>query len=248
MKQLESKIALVTGGNSGIGLATAKLFKAEGARVFITASSPNTYKVAQAELGDEFEVIQVDVSNASEVDRLAATIREKAGHLDAIVANAGISNIQPIESFQDSDYDRVFDINTKGIFLTVQKLSSLLRDGSSVVLMSSAAGTMGFSGGSVYGASKAAVRSFGRMWAAELGPRKIRVNTVSPALIETPIIQKSNLGTETDGFIKTVANLSALKRLGQPEEVAQAILFLASSRSSYINGVELMIDGGQASL
>ncbi|RYZ70909.1 MAG: SDR family oxidoreductase [Proteobacteria bacterium] len=248
MKQLEGKVALVTGGNSGLGLATAKLFKEEGARVFITASSANTFKAAQAEYGSQFEIVQADVSKAAEVEQLTKTIQREAGHLDVLVANAGISIIKRTEEFEEGDYDRGFDINTKGLYLTVQKLSPLLAKNASVVLMASAAATMGFNGGSVYGASKAAIRSFGRMWAAEFTGREIRVNTVSPSLIETPIIQKLGDDPETLNMLSEISNKNALKRLGRPEEVAEAILFLASSRSSYINGIELMIDGGQISM
>lgn len=244
MKQLENKIALVTGGNSGIGLATAKLFKEEGAKVIITARSNETFDLAHKEYGDAFDVIQTDVSKVKDIDNLMSKIQAKHGRLDVVVANAGISIIKPVTEFTEEEYDRLYDTNVKSVYFTVQKAAPLLSEGASVVIMASAASWMGFGGGSVYGATKAALNAYTRHFTAEFAPRKIRFNSISPSLIETPIQSKfTNDPAKLEAF-RAAGRLNPLGRMGEAEEVAQSILFLASKQSSYVNGTELYIDGG----
>lgn len=244
MKQLENKIALITGGNSGIGLATAKRFYEEGARVIITARSEETYATTLKTRGNKFEVIRADVSRPQEIKGLMETIRKKHGHLDIIFANAGISIVKPTLEFDEESYDQSFDTNVKGVFYTVKYALPLLKDGSSVVVNASQAGHLGFSGTSVYGATKGAVLSLVRQWTAEFAERRIRFNSVSPGLINTPIIDKLGLPEEGVKFFKDFGKKNPIGRLGDPTEVADAVLFLASNQSSYINGTDISIDGG----
>lgn len=244
MKQLENKIALVTGGNSGIGLATAKRFKDVGATVIITARSNETFAQAQAEFGNVFDVIQTDVSKLQDLGRLMTTIERRYGRIDVLVANAGISTIHPLSDFSESSYDQLFDTNVKSVFFTVQKADRLLSAGASVILTASAASSMGFPGGAAYGATKAALNAFARHFAAEFAARKIRFNSISPALIDTPIQTKFTKDPATLEAVRAGGRRNPLGRIGEADEVAQSILFLASSQSSFINGIELVIDGG----
>lgn len=244
MHQLKDKVVLITGGNSGIGLSTAKLFHSKGAKVVITARSAETFDHAKKEFGKDFHVVRTDVSNATQVESLMTEVKSKYVSLDILIANAGISLVKPLSEFDEASYDSVFDINVKGVFLTIQKAEPLMKDGGSIVITSSAASFMGFPGGSVYGATKAALNAFARNFAAEFAPRKIRVNSISPSLIETPIQAKFTTDKETLEAFRAVGKRNPLGRIGQPEEVAESILFLASEQSSYVNGIELVVDGG----
>lgn len=245
MGKLAGKVALVTGGNSGIGLATAKLFHAEGAKVVITARSSETYAKAKAEYGDRFDVIQTDVSRPEQLDRLFAHIKSAHGGLDVLFANAGIAQFSPTTDSGPDFFDAQFGTNVRGLFFTVAKAVPLLRKGSSVVLNASVLSSKGSPGASVYAATKAAVRSFARSWTTEFPVADVRFNVVSPGPIETPIFHRSGMtAEEAQGFKDNVANSLPAKRMGRPEEIAQAVLFLASSDSSFVAGAELFADGG----
>ncbi len=246
-KKLEGKIALVTGGNSGIGLATAQRFVVEGARVFITGRRQKELDAAVAEIGAGATGVQGDVSSLVDLDRLYATIKEQAGKLDVIFANAGIAEFVPLDAITEEHYDRIFDANVKGLLFTVQKSLGLLSQGASIILNASVAGSKGFAGGSVYSASKAAVRSFARAWMMDLKDRGIRVNVISPGPIQTPIMGKGSGDAEKDkALIDQIVGGVPLGRIGQSGEVASAAVFLASSEGSFVNGVELFVDGGLA--
>jgi len=245
MKKLDNKIALVTGGNSGIGLATAQLYKEHGAKVIITASSKQSFDKAQKELGDQFDIVQTDVSKATELDRLYAHIKTKYGKLDVLFANAGIAKFRPTSDVDEAHFDSQFNTNVKGLYFTVAKALPLLSDGSSVILNASVVATKGFPGSSVYSATKAAVRNFARTWTAEIPSEKARFNVLSPGPIETPIFGKMELSAEQQqGFSANIKNTSPAKRFGTPGEMAQVALFLASSDSSYILGADIIADGG----
>lgn len=246
-QKLHNKIAVITGGTSGIGLATAKRYVEEGATVVITGRNKETLDKAIEELGANVHGIQSDVSKLDDLDRLYSEVKEKLGHIDILFANAGVAEIASIEDSDEAFYDRQFDINVKGLFFTVQKALPLLKDGSSIILNASIVATKGFESFSVYSATKAAVRSFARSWATDLAARKIRVNAISPGPIETPIYGKFGLPQEQieqmgASFVAQVP----LARFGQASEIADAALFLASNDSSYINGVDLAVDGGIA--
>jgi NAD(P)-dependent dehydrogenase (short-subunit alcohol dehydrogenase family) len=245
MHRLERKVAVVTGGNSGIGLATAKRLKDEGARVAISGRSQKTLDEAVKTLGKDLLAIQADVANLSEIDKLFKTVSEKLGKIDVLFVNAGIAKFVPLASVTEELYDELFDIDAKGAYFTIQKALPYLNDGASIILNTSVAGQKGVVNGTVYGATKAALRSFGRSIAAELAGRKIRVNAVAPGPIETPIFGRTGLPKEqSDEFVKSLVAQIPLKRLGQPEEVAAAVAFLASSDASFITGVEINVDGG----
>ncbi|QFY44547.1 glucose 1-dehydrogenase [Candidatus Methylospira mobilis] len=245
MSKLSGKIAVITGGNSGIGLATAKLFANEGATVVITGRRQAELDAAVAEIGGNTVGVHGDVSKLADLDKLYAEIKAKFGHLDIVFANAGIVELAPVGMVTEEHFDKVFDINVKGLLFTVQKALPLLVDGGSIILNSSIANTTGFEGFGVYSATKAAVRSFARTWTAELKARKIRVNVVSPGPIATPIFDTVGWSEQQiDEFGTTVTTQVPLGRFGQPEEIAQAVLFLASSDSSYVAGVDLYVDGG----
>lgn len=244
MQKLEGKTALVTGGNSGIGLATAKAFKEQGARVIITARSPETYKKAKAEYGTHFDVVQTDVSKLEDLDRLYAHIKTTYGGLDIVFANAGIANFIPTTEVTSENFDAQFNTNVKGLYFTVAKAIPLLRKGSSVVLNASVVATKGSAGGSVYAATKAAVRSLARSWTAEFPVEQIRFNVISPGPIETPIFDRSMTDEQKTGFIKSITEKVPAKRMGQVEEIANAVLFLASNDSTYFAGADLVADGG----
>jgi len=247
--KLEGKVAIVTGGSTGIGLATAQEFASEGAHVFITGRRQNELDAAVKQIGKNATAIQSDVSNLDDLDRLFATVKEKEGRIDVLFANAGVAEFVPLGSITEEHFDKTFSINVKGLLFTVQKALPLFADGGSIILNASVAGSKGFEAFSVYSATKAAVRSFARTWTADLKPRKIRVNTVSPGPIETPILNKA-VSTKEE-LIQLKASLASgvpLGRMGLPEEVAKAALFLASDDSSFVTGIELFVDGGMGQL
>lgn len=241
MKRLEGKIALVTGGTSGIGLATAKRFVAEGAYVFITGRRQKELDAAVEEIGENARGVQGDVSISKDVDRLIETIKSEKGVLDVVFANAGWGEFKSIEEITEEHLDKTLTINVKGVVFTVQRSLPLLRDGGAVVLNSSITGTTGPSTFSIYAATKAAVRSFARTWTTDLAHRKIRVNVVSPGFVPTP--GYDYLGITSEMVAQEVTRIP-LGRAGLPDDIANAVLFLASEESSYITGIELFVDGG----
>jgi NAD(P)-dependent dehydrogenase (short-subunit alcohol dehydrogenase family) len=248
-KSLDGKVALITGGNSGIGLATAQLFLQEGARVAISGRERKTLDAAQQKLGPESLVVQTNVSNLAQLDAMYQAIDKHYGRLDIIFANAGVAIPCPLEQMSEERFDSVFDINVKGTYFTVQKALPYLKTGATIILNASIAQYTGVPGLSAYGASKAAVRALARLFAAELASRGIRVNVVTPGPIATPIWGRvegaSGLDPETE---KRLVARVPLARMGQPEEVARAVLFLASDASSYTTGCEIMVDGGVVDL
>jgi NAD(P)-dependent dehydrogenase (short-subunit alcohol dehydrogenase family) len=247
MAKLAGKIALVTGGNSGMGLETARLFAAEGAKVVITGRRQKDLDEAVKSIGASAFGVQGDVSKMADLDRLFAAIKGKFGHLDVIFANAGFGEVAPLANVTEDQFDRQFATNVKGLFFTVQKALPLLRDGASIILNSSIANYKGMEAMSVYSATKAAVRSFARTWTSDLKARKIRVNSLSPGPIETPIFGKMGLNQEqANGFKQALPGMVPLGRIGSSEEIATVALFLASDDSSYVTGIDLTVDGGMA--
>jgi len=245
MQKLNNQIALITGGTSGIGLATAQRLIAEGAQVIITGRTQETLDGALEELGERAIGVRGDVSVAADREALFATIQERYGRIDILFANAGILTMAPFEEQDEEGLNRLFAVNFNGAYFAVQGALPLMGEGSSVVINTSVAGAIGFEGGSVYGATKAALRSLVRTLAAELAPRGIRVNAVSPGPIETPIYGKLGLDQATvDGFAEELTAKVPLKRFGRADEIASATLFLASTEASFVNGVELTVDGG----
>jgi len=248
-KKLEGKIAVITGGNSGMGLATAKLFAAEGAKVVITGRRQAELDSAIKEIGANAIGVQGDVANLQDLDRLYATVKSKYGHIDVLFANAGLGKVVPFGQVSEKDFDLQFDVNVKGLFFTVQKALPLITDGGSIILNASIAGSKGMQAMSVYSATKAAVRSFARTWTTDLKDRKIRVNAISPGPIATPIFGKMGLTEEQQQqFGANIIERVPMGRIGNPEEIASAVLFLASSDSSYVTGIELTVDGGAAQI
>jgi len=247
MNKLEGKIALITGGNSGIGLATAKQFVNEGAYVFTTGRRDPELTRAVKEIGRNVTGVQGDVSNLGDLDRLFAQIEQERGRLDIVFANAGIARYAPFGKITEEFYDSIFDINVKGLLFTVQKALPLLADGASIILNASVVGSKGLSAISVYSATKAAIRSFARTWTTDLKDRRIRVNAVSPGSIDTPGMSDLLASAESgEQRRKMIPNLVPLGRFGTPTEIAKAVVFLASDDSSYITGTELFVDGGFA--
>ncbi len=243
MGRLEGKIAVITGGNSGIGLATARRFVEEGVFVFITGRRQAELDKAAAAIGNNVAAVQGDVSSIDDLDRLYATVKEAKGGIDILFANAGILEPLPTAHVTPEHYDRIFDINARGVYFTVQKALPLLRDNASVIVNGSGAWTRGIPVYSTYAATKAALRSFVRTWTAELAPRGIRANIISPGPIDTPIVDvfpSEQRGPMTEQLVKMIP----MGRIGRPEEIADAAVFLASSESSYISGVDLPVDGG----
>jgi NAD(P)-dependent dehydrogenase (short-subunit alcohol dehydrogenase family) len=245
MNRFEGKIAVVTGGNSGIGLASAKRFAQEGARVAITGRDKKTLELAEKEIGAGTLALQADVAKPADLDRLYEAVAQKLGRIDVLFVNAGIAKFAPFTAMPANDYDEQFGINIRGAYFTIQKALPLLNDGGSIVLNTSAAGNKGQAGASAYAASKAALRSLARNLTVELAPRGIRVNAIAPGPIVTPIWGRSQRPKEeVDQFTQQILAAVPLKRFGQAEEVAAAVAFLASSEASYIAGVELHVDGG----
>ena len=247
MGKLEGKVALVTGGNSGIGLATAKAFVNEGAFVFITGRREAELAAAVEEIGGHVAAVQGDVSNRGDLDRLFEQIKKEKGRLDIVFANAGVAKYAPLGDITDEFYDAIFDVNVKGVLFTVQKALPLMPDGASIILNASIVASKGFSANSVYSATKAAVRSFARTWTTDLKARRIRVNAVSPGSIDTPGLNDLLASSETgQQRAKMIASAVPLGRFGAPSEIAKAVVFLASDDSSYITAAELFVDGGLA--
>jgi NAD(P)-dependent dehydrogenase (short-subunit alcohol dehydrogenase family) len=250
MTKLEGKVAVITGGNSGIGLATAQRFVAEGAYVFITGRRQNELDAAVKLIGKNVAGVQGDVSNLADLDRLYDTVTREKGHIDILFANAGTGEFAPLGTITEKHFDKTFNANVKGLLFTVQKALPLLKDGSSVILNASIVSVTGSPALSVYSASKAAVRSFARTFTSDLKDRKIRVNAVSPGVIPSPGYRNS-LGL-TDEQIKQYADSAVvdipLGRTGTLDEVSKVVAFLASDESSYVTGIELFVDGGMAQI
>jgi NAD(P)-dependent dehydrogenase (short-subunit alcohol dehydrogenase family) len=245
MKSLDGKVAVITGGSSGIGLATAKIFQEAGAKVAVTGRTQKTLDDAAKELGNGALVLRSDVSKLADLDRLYSAVTKQFGRIDVLFANAGIAKFAPATDTSEAIYDEIFDINVKGLFFSIQKALPFLNGGASIILNSSVVGQSGIANATAYSASKAAVRSFARTLTTELAPRNIRVNVISPGPITTPIFDKLGLPKEAvEEFAAKVLPQVPLKRFGKPEEVGQAALFFASNASSYITGVELNVDGG----
>lgn len=247
--KLNNKVAVITGGSSGIGLATAKKFVEEGAYVFITGRRQSELDKAVAEIGKNVTAVQGDIASLEDLDRLYATIKSEKGSLDIIVASAGYVEVKTTAEVTPGHFDKTFDINAKGTFFTVQKALPLLNNNGAIVLVGSCIWLKGFPQYITYGATKAAIRFYTKAWAAELKDRGIRVNNLSPGAIDTPIIEVQFKTPEAVAGAKEMfAQFTPLGRIGQPEEMASAILFLSSNDSSYITGVDLVADGGMTQL
>lgn len=245
MNKLEGKIAVITGGNSGIGFATAQRFVEEGAYVFITGRRQSELDEAVKQIGDNIAGVQGDVSNFADLDRLYAMVKQKKGRLDILFANAGVAEFASLGEITEAHFDKTFSINVKGLLFTVQKALPLIQDGGSIILNASIAASKGIEASSIYNATKAAIRSFARSWTVDLKHRKIRVNAISPGPIDTPGLR--NL-VKTDGLLEQIKAMVPLGRMGTPDEVAKAVSFLASDDSSYVTGIELFFDGGMAQI
>jgi len=244
MGKLEGKVAVITGATSGMALATAKTFVAEGAYVFITGRRQKELDEAAKAIGKNVTGVQGDVGNLADLDRLFATVKAQKGHIDVLFASAGVGEFNiPIGSITEEHFDKTFNINVRGTLFTVQKALALMVEGGSIIMNGSIASIKGFPALSVYNASKAAVRSFARSWTSDLKDRKIRVNVISPGTIDTGIFVGVPKEVK-DQFI----SLIPMGRIGQPEEIASAALFLASDDSSFITGIELFVDGGTAQI
>lgn len=249
MARFTGKTALITGGTTGIGFATAKAFLTEGARVVVTGRTRAALDAAKAELGSGALVLQSDTASLTDLDAVAKTVKAELGGIDILFVNAGVAKFAPLEASSADFYDEIFNINVRGAFFAIQKLVPLLRAPGSIVLNTSVVDEKGFPGTSVYSASKAALRSFARTLSSELLPRGIRVNAVSPGPVHTPIYEK--LGLDAEGqvaFEKQMTELNPMKRFGRADEVARAVLFFASEESSYTAGAELAVDGGFSNL
>jgi len=243
------KVAVITGGSTGMGLATAKRFIQEGMdHVFITGRRKDALDRAVEQIGKNVTAVQGDVANLADLDRLYEAVRRKKRKIDVIFANAGIAQLAPFGSVDEKFYDLHFDANAKGLFFTVQKGLRLLNDGGSIILTGSIADVKGFPNTSVYSATKAAVRSFARTWTNELRERRIRVNTISPGHIDTPIFDGWQQGEALAKLKEDLAKNVPLGRMGDPDEIAKAVSFLASDEASYISGIELYVDGGVAQI
>jgi NAD(P)-dependent dehydrogenase (short-subunit alcohol dehydrogenase family) len=249
MRKLEGKVVLVTGGSSGIGLAAARLFQQHGARLVVTGRDVGALARAREELGSEALVLSSDASSLAQIDALLQQVKDRFGKLDVLFVNAAIAKAAPIEAVSEDLFDDLMDINVKGVFFTIQKALPLFGDAASVIVTTSIANRLGSPNFSVYGASKAALRSLVKSLALELIGRGIRVNAISPGPIETPIYDRFGLPGEVVRTVKSdIENKSPIKRFGTPEEVAKVALFLATDDSSYIVGEEIVVDGGMALL
>src|ERR1700761_1247533 len=240
-KKLRGKVAVITGGTSGIGLAAANLFVREGAYVFITGRRQKELDEAMKAIGSNVAGVQGDVAEPADLDRLYDTVGRVKGRIDVVFANAGVAEFAPLGSITEEHFDKLFHINVKGTLFTVQKALPLLNDGGSIILTGSVAGVKGTPAFGVYGATKAAVRNFVRAWTVELKDRHIRSNVLSPGPTETPIIDQ-----QPPDAIARIASTIPMGRMGEPEEIAKAALFLASDDSSFVTGIELFVDGGRA--
>jgi NAD(P)-dependent dehydrogenase (short-subunit alcohol dehydrogenase family) len=247
MSKLNGKVAVITGGSSGIGLATAQRFVQEGAYVFITGRRQAELDKAVALIGKNVTAVQGDVANLDDLDRLYKTVAEKKGRVDIVFANAGFIEHQTIDAVTPEHFDKTFDINVRGVLFAVQKALPLMTKGGSIILTASVIATKGVPAHGTYGATKAALRSFSRTWTMELKDRGIRVNTLSPGATDTPIIDGQFTSKEqADGAKASFSQMTPMGRIGRPEELAAAALFLASDESSYITGIDLPVDGGLA--
>jgi NAD(P)-dependent dehydrogenase (short-subunit alcohol dehydrogenase family) len=248
-ERFKNKVAVVTGGNSGIGLATARAFAREGAKLAITGRSDTTLNAAQKELGPEVLVVKADMSRVSEIAASMAQIKERFGRIDALFVNAGVGRFVPFEEVTEEFFDETMATNLKGAFFTIQKAIPLLSRGAAVVLNASVNAHMGMPGSSVYGASKAAVVNLAKTLSADLLERGVRVNVVSPGPVTTPILDRMGLPEEQTRQIKEqITEQVPLKRFAHPDEIAAAVLYLASSESAFVVGTELVIDGGMIQL
>jgi NAD(P)-dependent dehydrogenase (short-subunit alcohol dehydrogenase family) len=246
-KLLQGKVALVTGGTTGIGLAAARLFQAEGARVVITGQNPDTLGAARRELGEEALAIRADARNVADATRIADELRSRFGGVDVVFLNAGVAGFAPLEASDEAFYDDQMNTNVKGVVFALRAVSPLLRDGGSVVINTSVVGQRGFANTSVYSATKGAIAAFMRAMAVELAPRGIRVNALSPGPIETPIFGKLGLpDAAIDDFRTSTIARIPLGRFGKPEEVAAVALFLASPAAAFVTGAEVPVDGGRS--
>jgi NAD(P)-dependent dehydrogenase (short-subunit alcohol dehydrogenase family) len=246
--KLEGKIALITGATSGIGLATAKRFVSEGAFVFITGLYQKDVDTAVSDIGKSVTGIQGDVSDLADIDKVYGVVRDQKGHVDILFANAGIIEFAPLGEISEKHFDKIFDIDVKGLLFTVQKALPIFQDGGSIILMASVGSSKGSAELSVYHAAKAAVRSFARSWSLNLNQRNIRVNAISPGPIDTPFVNRALNDQQTEKFLKDSVNSTSMGRMGSPDEVAKAVSFLASDDSSYVTGIELFVDGGMAQI
>jgi NAD(P)-dependent dehydrogenase (short-subunit alcohol dehydrogenase family) len=247
-KRLDGKIAVVTGGSSGIGLATAQRFVQEGAYVLITGRRQSELDKAVNQIGKNVTDVQADVSNLEDLRRLYDVVKQQKGRIDILFANAGIAESAPLGSITEDHFDKIFNINVKGLLFTVQRALPLFQDGGSIILTSSVGGSKGTPALSVYNATKAAIRSFARSWTVDLKHRKIRVNAISPGPINTPAVSRLFENGQQAEQVKTALLNIPMGRMGNPDEVAKAVAFLASDDSSYITGIELFVDGGRAQI
>jgi NAD(P)-dependent dehydrogenase (short-subunit alcohol dehydrogenase family) len=249
MGKLEGNVAVITGGNSGIGLATAQQFVSDGAYVFITGRRQSELDSAATQIGkNNVTAVQGDVSNLADLDRLYAKVKEQKGHINILFANAGIFGAAPLGEISEEHFDKMFGVNVKGLLFTVQKALPLFQDGGSIILNASITASKGIEASSVYSATKATIRSFARTWTADLKKRKIRVNAISPGPIDTPILNGVLSEEQTKQFHASIVANVPQGRIGNPDEVAKAASFLASDDSSYITGTELFVDGGMAQI
>lgn len=249
MGKLEGKVAVITGGNSGIGLATAKEFREQGARVVITGRDQKTLDEAKREIGGDVLAVHSDASSLTDIDKLFAAVKEEFGHIDVLFVNAGIGKFAPVEAVTEEMFDSIMDINFKGAYFTIQKALPFLNDNASIVLNTSINAHIGMPNSSVYAASKAALITLARTLSAELIGRGIRVNAVSPGPVTTPILNR--LGLPPEALEETRTSLKdqiPMKRFGRPEEIAKTVLFLASTDSSFLLGTEIIADGGMSQL
>jgi len=249
MGKLEGKVAVITGGNSGIGLATAKEFREQGAKVVITGRDQQTLNAAKREMGGDVLAVRSDTSSLTEIDQLFATVKETFGHIDVLFVNAGVGKFVPVEAVTEDLFDSIMDINFKGAYFTIQKALPLMNDNAAIILNTSINAHIGMPNSSVYAASKAALITLARTLSAELVGRGIRVNAISPGPINTPIFNR--LGLPPEALEETAKNIRAqvpMKRFGRPEEIAKTALFLASSDSSFLLGTEIVADGGMSQL
>jgi NAD(P)-dependent dehydrogenase (short-subunit alcohol dehydrogenase family) len=245
MGKLNGKVAVVTGGNSGIGLATAKALRAEGAKVAISGRDQKTLDEAVKAIGGDVLALRSDIAKPSDSEQLFAAVASKWGKIDFLFANAGVAEFSPLPDATEAHFDQIFNINVRGLYFNIQKALPHLRDGASIVLNASVVDSKGLPGSSVYSASKAAVRSFARTLTSELADRKIRVNVVSPGPVPTPILKRNGMSdVQREATLQHLVSFIPMKRAGEVEEIANAVVFFAGPDSSYISGVDLKVDGG----